>query len=344
MKKLLPPLLAACLALLCACTQMLPMPAEAASEGLTVRFLDVGQADSALLECGGDFMLIDGGNVDDSSYVVSALARCGVRTLRYVFNSHCDEDHCGGLAGVLAKYPAERVFSSTASYDSRAFSDFVKYAGQQGRRIEIPAPGDTLTFGDARITILAPLRDYGNNNDNSIVLRVDYGQTSFLFTGDAGLAPEDELVESGAGLSATVLKVGHHGSRHSTGYVFLREVMPQYAVISVGTGNDYGHPTGEAMSRLRDAGTTLFRTDLQGTVTAVSDGKTVTFTTERQADPLSVNPTLKDAPTCYIGNQNTGVFHSDRCESLPGEKNRVSFDTYWDALDAGYTPHKSCLP
>ena len=342
MKKLLSLMLAVSLLLtLCACGLTAPA-APPSGGGLTVRFLDVGQADSILLCCGGEWMLIDGGNVADGSFVVSALTRCGVKTLKYVLNTHCDEDHCGGLAGVLARFPAERIFSSVKEYGSRAFSDFADYAERQGG-IEIPHPGDRLTLGAAEITVLGPLRDYGNNNDNSVVLRIDYGQTSFLFTGDIGVTPEDELVEAGAELSATVLKVGHHGSRHSTGYVFLREVMPQYAVICVGE-NDYGHPTEDTLSRLRDAEAKLFRTDLHGTVTAVSDGQGISFTTEREADPAAVNPTQKTAPTRFIGNKNTGVFHSDRCESLPAQKNRVPFDTFWDALESGYTPHKGCLP
>ena len=210
---------------------------------LQVWFLDVGQADASLLLCDGEAMLIDGGNVDDASYVVASLAQYGVTSLDYVINTHCDEDHVGGLAGVLARFPAEHVWSSTTEYGTRAFSNFLKYAGEQGKQVELPSAGDTFQLGGAEVTVLGPLRDYENNNENSIVLRVDYGDTSFLFTGDMGVTAEDELVESGAKLDATVLKVGHHGSAGSTGYVFLREVMPEYGVISVGADNSYGHPT-----------------------------------------------------------------------------------------------------
>ena len=165
---------------------------------LHVWFLDVGQADSSLLVCDGQAMLIDGGNVDDASYVVASLEQHGVTSLDYVINTHCDEDHVGGLAGVLAKFPAEHVWSSTAEYGTKAFSNFVKYANEQGRAIEIPSPGDTFTLGEAEITVLGPLRDYENNNENSIVLRVDYGETSFLFTGDMGItaAPDRRAMSS----------------------------------------------------------------------------------------------------------------------------------------------------
>ena len=333
-------LLLALLVTLCACGFASRTPAD----GLAVYFLDVGQADSALVVCDGAAMLIDGGNVADAQYVVSALAQRGVTALQAVVATHCDEDHCGGLAGVLAKYPAQRVLCSVTEYDTKAFSDFVKYADVQGRAIEQPQPGEHWTLGGAAVTVLGPLRDYEDNNESSVVLRIDYGETSFLFTGDIGLEAEDELVESGADLSATVLKVAHHGSRSSSGYVFLRAAAPQYGVISVGTDNSYGHPTAQALSRLRDADVQLYRTDLQGTVTAVSDGKTVTFTTERSATAEQINPTIQNAPTAYIGNTKSEVFHSDTCGSLPQEQNRITFDSYEEALESGYRPHKACLP
>ncbi len=342
-------LIAALLLSGCALQDALPpqpqTQAEAAADGPSfwVSFLDVGQADAALVYCDGSYMLIDGGNVDDGAYVVSSLSEHGVQSLSYVINSHCDEDHCGGLTDVLEAFDAGCVYSSTAEYSSRAFTNFASAAAAQGSAIEIPSPGDTFALGSAAVTILGPLRDYGDNNENSIVLRIDYGQTSFLFTGDIGLEAEDELVESGAALSATVLKVGHHGSAGSSGYVFLREVMPAYGVISVGAGNSYGHPTDAALSRLRDAEVTLYRTDLQGSVTAMSDGETVTFTTERSADETEINPTILDRQSSYIGNVNSKVFHRDDCGNLPAEKNQILFDSYQSAIDEGFTPHKSCL-
>lgn len=308
----------------------------------TVRFFDVGQADSILVTCGEDSMLVDGGNVADGQYVVSALKKCGVKRLQYVFNTHCDEDHCGGLAGVLAAFSADSVYSSTDSYDTKAFSNFKKYTEQQGKTVQIPKIGDTWQLGDASVTLLGPVKRYEDNNDNSLVLRIEYGETSFLLTGDMGREAESDLIDSGAKLSATVLKVGHHGSNSSTGYVFLREVTPQYGVICVGADNTYGHPHEEALSRLRDAEVTLFRTDLEGTVTCTSDGRTVSFTTEKEATAEQINPTVKYASATYIGNKNTKIFHADHCKSLPEEKNRVYFSSYSEALAAGYSPHRNC--
>ena len=316
--------------------------APADEEGLTVHFIDVGQADSALLQCGGQAMLIDGGNVADSSLVVSYLEGQGVEYLDYVVCTHAHEDHVGGLSGPLNTCTVGEVFAPVTEYDSKAFSDFARYTRQQGLEITVPQAGDVFSLGTAQVTVLGPLEDYEETNNTSIVLRVDYGATSFLFTGDMERDAEADLIAAGCDLDATVLKVGHHGSDTSTSYVFLREVMPEYAVISVGEGNSYGHPSEEVLSRLYDARVTVYRTDKQGTVVAYSDGETVTFTTEKDVLP-SVGREEAEEMT-YIGNINSHVFHRETCGSLPAEENRVYFDTREEAVAEGYTPCGRCNP
>lgn len=312
------------------------------SSVLAVHFLDVGQADSALLLCDGHAMLIDGGNVADSSLVVSYLKKQGVEHLDMVVCTHAHEDHVGGLSGALNTCAADRVLSPVADYDSKAFRSFAKYTRAQKLELEKPSPGDTFSLGAAKITIIGPVKDYPDTNNTSIVLRAELGETSFLFTGDMERGAEADLLASGAALSATVLKVGHHGSDTSTSYPFLREVMPQYAVISVGEGNDYGHPDQNVLSRLRDAQTTVYRTDQQGTVVAVSDGSTVSFTTEKSVAPV---PGREDETAGdYVGNINTKVFHKPSCPNLPGEKNRVAMRSREEAISEGYTPCGNCKP
>jgi competence protein ComEC len=311
--------------------------------GLTVYFIDVGQADSALVLCDGAAMLIDGGNVADSDLIYTFLKDHGITHLDYIVGTHAHEDHIGGLAGALNYAMVDVAYCPVTEFDSRAFSNFVKYLGEKGKSITVPSPGDTFKLDGAEVEILAPLKPSDEPNNTSIVLKLTYGGVSFLFTGDCEREEEADILEAGYDLSATVLKVGHHGSETSTSYPFLREVMPQYAVISCGTDNSYGHPHEETLSKLRDADVTLFRTDLQGTITATSDGTTVAFTTERGAGAVT-NPT---APTSeeeyYIGNVNTHKLHGPTCDSLPDEKNRVYFDTAGEALAAGYEKHKNCL-
>jgi competence protein ComEC len=191
----------------------------------------------------------------------------------------------GGLAGAIYAAEVGVALCPVTQSSSEYFSDVVKALAKQNKTLTVPAAGDTFELGSARVTVLGPRREYEEVNDTSLVLKVEYGATSFLFTGDMEYDPEIELVESGADLSATVLKVGHHGSSSSTCYRFLREVMPEYAVIQVGTGNKYGHPTETVLSRLEDAGAVIYRNDLHGTIVARSDGNTVTFTTEKGTAP-----------------------------------------------------------
>ena len=233
-----------------------------------------------------------------------------------------------------------QVFAPTTTYASKVFDDFLHYTDQQRLEVTIPSPGDELTLGQAQITVLGPLKSYAETNDTSIVMKVVFRETSFLFTGDMEILAENDLLESGTDLKADVLKVGHHGSDTSTGYRFLYEVDPTYAVISVGEGNKYGHPNDITLSRLGDSECTVFRTDHLGTIIATSDGKEISFTWENQTgNPTNTVP----ADTVYIGNKNSKKFHAPGCASLPSEQNKVEFDSYSDAIDAGYTPCGSCL-
>lgn len=306
---------------------------------LEVHYIDVGQADAALILCGGQSTLIDGGNVADSSLVVSYLADQGIERLDYVVDTHAHEDHVGGLAGALAKYGADHVFAPVREYDTKAFENFLKYTED----LIVPAPGDTWNVGEAAVTVLGPQKAYTDTNNTSIVLRVDFGETSFLFTGDAEREAEADMLEAGCDLKADVLKVGHHGSNTSTSYPFLREVMPEYAVISAGEGNDYGHPHEETMSRLRDAESTVYRTDMQGNLVAVSDGKDISFTVEKNPDAVT-NPSAGSGEAFYIGNQNSKAFHRPSCSGLPAEGNQVRFETRDEAVTSGYTPCGRCKP
>ena len=313
-------------------------------ETLTVHFLDVGQADAILLECGGEFLLIDGGNRDDGQLVVSYLEQMGVESLTAVVCTHAHEDHVGGLPSVLAVYPTGAVYAPTKTYSSNIFDDFLYYTDQQRLEVTIPDPGCQLWLGGTKLTVLGPVKSYAETNDTSIVLRADFGETSFLFTGDMETEAENDMLDYWNAdptlFQADLLKVGHHGSNTSTGYRFLNEVDPEYGIISVGKDNSYGHPHEEPLSRLNQAGVTLFRTDELGHILATTDGETLTITWSNQnGSPANAQP----ADTTFIGNKNSKKLHSSDCSSLPNAENQIVFHTYQEALDAGYTPHSNCL-
>lgn len=332
-----------------------------------IHFIDVGQADAALVLCDGKAMLIDGGNAEDSSLLYTYLKNHNISHLDYVIGTHAHEDHIGGLAGALNYASVGTAYCPATSYDTKAFGNFVKALDKHGVSITVPSTGDSFTLGSATCTILAVNTDSSDPNNTSIVLRIVYGDTSFLFTGDAEREVEQAVLNRGANINSTVLKVGHHGSESSTSYVWLREIMPQYAVISVGKDNSYGHPTEEVLSRLRDAEVKTFRTDLQGDIICVSDGKSVTFTVERNADAdvfggigknstQQTNPPETEPPASeetkdngrdYVVNKSTKKFHYPSCSSADDikESNRWEYHgTRDDLIGMGYVPCKRCDP
>ena len=343
-----------------------------ADSSFSIHYIDVGQADAALVECDGHYMLIDGGNKADSNVIYSVLRNAGVPKLDIVVGTHAHEDHIGGLPGAFNYTTADLTLCPTTNYDSDAFSDFKKYADKSGGGITVPSVGDTYTLGSSTVTILG-VNDGNDTNDTSIVLKITYGSTAYIFTGDAERETEQAILNRGADLSATVLKVGHHGSDTSTTYPFLREIMPAYSIISVGKGNSYGHPTDDTLSRLRDADVTVYRTDLNGDIYLTSDGQTVSITTDKSAskeDILTPGGTMATPPpatqkpetvqstapsagtdlsagTDYIVNTNTGKFHYTYCSSVKKmkESNKMFFTGTRDELvSRGYSPCGNCHP
>ena len=342
-------------------------PTPPTNSSFEIHFIDVGQADAALVLCDGKAMLIDGGNAEDSNLLYSYLKKNNISHLDYVIGTHAHEDHIGGLAGALNYASVGTAYCPVKSYDTKAFGNFVSALSKHGVSITVPSKGNSFTLGSATCSILAINTDNSDPNNTSIVLRIVYGETSFLFTGDAERVVEQAILNGGANIKSTVLKVGHHGSESSTSYVWLREVMPQYAVISVGKENSYGHPTEEVLSRLRDAEVKTFRTDLQGDIICVSDGKNVTFTVERNADadvfggiggnstqqtnPPETTPPAseetKDNGRDYVVNKSTKKFHYPSCSSADDikESNRCDYHgTREELIDMGYVPCKRCDP
>ncbi len=329
------------------------------SSSLTVHFIDVGQADAALVLCDGEAMLIDGGNKEDSSLIYTYLTDLAVDHLAYIVCTHPHEDHLGGLPAALNAATVDHALSPVSSFDSDLFFSFTTYLERQGVPITVPSPGDSFPLGNATVEVLGPAAyDPGDLNDSSIVLRVTYGSTAFLFTGDCSRDEEQAILDSGMDIGCTVLKVGHHGSDTSTSYPFLLAASPRYAVISVGANNGYGHPAENTLSRLRDADVEVYRTDLQGDVICTSDGTAVTFTVERDPDidtlaPVGPNSVQSSADadlssgTEYILNTRSHKFHYLECPAAAkmSEKNKLIYQGTRDEVIAmGYDPCGWCDP
>jgi competence protein ComEC len=245
---------------------------------LKVHFIDVGQADSILVQQGNSNMLIDAGNNEDAQTIKSYLDRQGVKSLDVVVGTHAHEDHIGSLDYIINSFKVGKVYFPKQTATTKTFQDFVNTVKSKGLQLTAPTVGSTFSIGDATAVILAPNgTGYEDANDYSIVIKLTYGNTSFLLTGDAEAVSENQMLSKGLNLSSTVLKVGHHGSRSSTSPSFLNKVNPKFAVISVGKGNSYGHPTQDVMDRLRAKNIPVYRTDENGTVVATSNGSSVSF-------------------------------------------------------------------
>ena len=251
---------------------------------LAVHVLNVGKADSIFIECGGHHLLVDGGTADCGEQVTSYLRNRGVKSLDCVVNTHPDSDHIGGLQRVLLSFPVRHYFSP--ALPKNLLPDSVEYLGVQKSlksrniREEHPKAGSAFDIGQLHIMVLGPVRMGSSTNNNSIVLKLIFGKNRFLLMGDAEKEEEESLLASGADLSADILKIGHHGSDTSTTQEFLNAVSPKYAAISV--GNDSNNlPKTSVSRRLLDANVSVFRTDLNGTIIFLSDGKTISIKTEK---------------------------------------------------------------
>ena len=256
----------------------------AASKSLKLHFIDVGQADCILAQFpNGSNLLIDAGNREDASLITSYLLKQKVKKINVLVATHPHEDHIGGMAAVVSNFEIGQIYMPKVSNTTTTFKQLLLAIKAKNLKVTSAKAGVKLTL-DSKIQcqMLAPNSvKYEDLNDYSPVFKLNYGKNSFLFTGDAARESEKEMLELGMDLKVDLLKIGHHGSNTSTTEKFLAAAAPVYAVISVGKDNDYGHPGSYTMKRLQKAGIKIYRTDQQGTIIAVSDGKSIKITTEK---------------------------------------------------------------
>lgn len=360
---------------LSACSAAAPPPSDAAPSGTlsesageenaTVHFLDVGEGNATLIESDGKYMLVDGGDNKHSSYVVSYLKKHGVKTLDYIVVSHYDADHVSGIVGALHAFDVNTVLGPDYEADSSIYQSFLAVMEEKKPEFIHPSPGDAYELGSLTFTVVGPM-EYGHKDENSdsVAIRVDCGDTSFLLCGDAQADSEKEMVDSGADLKADVYLVNHHGSETSTTEEFLEKVDPDYAVISSSTkGNRFEHPRKAVLDRLEQQEVSLYRTDKQGTITADSDGSSITFDlepcndftpggdSETELTPETVKTQQENAAKTgdydYIVNKNSLKFHLPGCSAVESmkEENKLYFKgSREEAVEDGYEPCGICKP
>ena len=250
------------------------------SAGMSVHFVDVGQGDCTVIQSKDGVILIDSGEADKSQVVINYLRNLGVETLDYCIVTHPHTDHIGSMAAVISEFRAEKLIMPELSEinipTTRTFEDFLLCAEENADEVIAAEAGYTYSMGEVDISILGPCSQNEDLNNMSVVAKVEYGDASFLITGDCSFAEEDDIMDNYYNeLSCDVLKVAHHGSAGSTSVDWLEAVEPEISVISVGEGNSYGHPKQKVLDNLEDFGSACYRTDIMGTIVFETDGKSI---------------------------------------------------------------------
>lgn len=247
------------------------------ASGLEVHFIDVGQGDATLIKADGHAMLIDAGENDKGTAVQLYLEKQGVEQLDYLVLTHTDSDHIGGADVIVTKFDIGQIFMSDFKKDNKTYRELMDSMKYKNMTFSTPEVGAEYELGGAEFTIIAPNDTYEDANNSSMALILDYGDSSFLFSGDCEEEAEQDMLENGLDLDVDVYQVGHHGSRSSSTEEFLDAMSPEYAVISCEEGNSYGHPHSKTLNNLRARKVRVFRTDEQGSIIAYSDGTDITW-------------------------------------------------------------------
>ena len=246
---------------------------------LVVYFIDVGEADATLISNNGHYMLVDAGNNEDGKLLVNYFKSLGIKKFDYLVCTHPHEDHIGGMDNLIREFEVDKFFIPSVEVEYMSYTEVIKLLKEKNIPIEEPSIDSIIDIGNSKAKFLFVDKNYEEINDSSIVLKIYYGDTSLIITGDASYNVENKLLEKD--LSSDVLRVGHHGSRYASSAKFLHEVNPKYSIISVGKDNEYGHPHKVTLDKLNRINSKIYRTDEDGTIIMTSNGKNILFKTEK---------------------------------------------------------------
>lgn len=250
-------------------------------ELLNISFIDVGQADSILIQYKDKNILIDAGNNGDSEVIENYLKENNVNKIDKLILTHPHEDHIGSAAKIINDFSIGDLYMPKATANTKTFENTIKAAKNKNLQAMSPKSGEKINIEGLEFNVLAPNNNkYESLNNYSIVLKLTFGNTKFLFMGDAETLSENEILSKNYDVSADVIKIGHHGSNTSTSEKFIEKVNPKYAIISAGKNNDYHHPHKKVMDLLKNKNIKIYRTDENKTIKLTSDGKTIKFFNE----------------------------------------------------------------
>lgn len=252
---------------------------------MKVHFINVGQGDSILIQVNNKTLLIDSGPKQNSKDFFSYIKSLKIKKFDYVIYTHPHEDHIGNMANLIKKYKINEFYGPRVIHDSKHFERMVESLVDRNLKIKIIKEGtNTINLGsNTKVTVFSPKEDgYGDNlNEYSAVIKIEFGKTSFLFTGDVEKVNEDYILNKSYDIKADVLKVAHHGSSTSTSESFYKAVAPSIAVIQLGSDNSYNHPHKNTMSLLNNYKPLILRTDKNGTIILTSNGLNVRYYTAK---------------------------------------------------------------
>lgn len=331
-------------------------------EKLEVHYIDVGQGDATLIKLGDKNMVIDGGDNKTSSKFVSYLKKENIKKIDYMVATHPHADHISGLVGALNVFPVENILLGTDKMDSKVYKSMINLIKEKKINEINPNVGYSFDLGNAKCTVVGPTAYNFDTNNNSIAIRIDYGEKSFLFTGDAEINSESAMMYTGENLKADVFQAGHHGSRTSNSSEFLKEVSPEYVVISCGKNNKYGHPNFETMDTFKKMNIKVYRTDEQGDIIATSNGKNIEFSTkesenlspgiqvveDKKTEKQAESSNKKESPkSSYVLNKKSKVYHLPNCSTLEkmSAENREDVEDSKENIEKkSYRPCGRCKP
>ena len=252
---------------------------EIVDQNLIVYFIDVGEADSILINSNNEYALIDAGNTIDGNKLKKYFKSLGITNFKYVFGTHAHEDHIGGMSNIIYNFNIEKYFMNNVPSDYKSYHNVLKALNKRNLEITHPNNDEELPLGEGVIKVIYNGNDEEDLNASSIVLELTYKNTKYLFTADSTKEVEEKIIDKYD--KVNVLKVSHHGSNDASSANFLVKIHPEYAIISVGKNNDYHHPHQVTLNKLERIGSKVYRTDLEGTIILTSDGENIKIESEK---------------------------------------------------------------